>query len=64
MSYSAGANSNFLNRTRTGILDRGVVVFCGHDDEARVRFEISREALEDNFDGDGKGKLQVFRAKR
>jgi hypothetical protein len=29
-----------------------------------VRCEISREALDDNFRGDGKDKVQVFRANR
>ena len=29
-----------------------------------MRCEISRDALDDNFDGDGKDKLQVFRVNR
>ena len=44
--------------------DRGVVAFWGQDGEARVRCEISREALDDHFGGDGKDKLEVFRANR
>ena len=44
--------------------DRGVVVFWGQDGEARVRCEISREALDDHFGGDGKDKLEVFSANR
>jgi hypothetical protein len=46
------------------IFDRGVVVFGGQDVDARVRCAISREALDDNFGGDEKNKLQVFRANR
>ena len=46
------------------IFDRGVVVFWGQDLDTRVRCEISREALDDNFRGDGKDKVQVFRANR
>jgi hypothetical protein len=46
------------------IFDRNVVVFCGQDADIRVKCEISREALDDNFEGDGKDKLQVFRANR
>ncbi len=39
-------------------------MFWGHDGETRVRCEISEEALDDNFRGDGKDKVQVFRANR
>lgn len=46
------------------IFDRSVVVFWGQDADARVRCEISCEALDDNFGGDGKDKIQVFRANR
>jgi hypothetical protein len=46
------------------IFDRGVVVFWGQDTDTRVRCEISQEALDDRFGGDGKDKLQVFRANR
>ncbi len=46
------------------ISNRGVVFFWGQDVDARVRCEISREALDDNFGGDEKNKLQVFRANR
>jgi hypothetical protein len=44
--------------------DQGVVSFWGQDGEARVRCEISREALDDHFHGDNKDKLVVFRANR
>ena len=44
--------------------DRGAVMFWGHDGESRVRCAISREALDDHFRGDGKDKLEVFRANR
>jgi len=46
------------------IFDREVVAFWGQDEDKRVRCEISREALDDHFGGDGKDKLQVFRANR
>jgi fido (protein-threonine AMPylation protein) len=46
------------------IFDREVVVFWGQDGKARVRCEISREALDDDFQGDDKDKLEVFRANR
>jgi hypothetical protein len=46
------------------IFDREVVVFWGRDLDTRVRCEISQEALDDHFGGDGKDKLQVFRANR
>jgi hypothetical protein len=46
------------------IFDREVVVFWGQDVDTRVRCEISRQALDDNFRGDGKDKVQVFRADR
>jgi hypothetical protein len=46
------------------IFDRGVVVFWGQHVGTHVRCEISREALDDNFGGDGKEKVQVFRANR
>jgi hypothetical protein len=36
----------------------------GQDAGTRVRCEISRQALDDNFAGDGKDKLQVFRTNR
>jgi fido (protein-threonine AMPylation protein) len=46
------------------VFDCMVVVFWGQDGEIRVRCEISREALDDHFGGDGKDKLEVFRANR
>ena len=46
------------------IFDREVVVFWGQDLDTRVRCEISQEALDDHFGGDGKDELQVFRANR
>jgi hypothetical protein len=39
-------------------------VFWGRDGERRVRCEISREALDDHFGGDGEDKLAVFKANR
>ena len=46
------------------VFDREVVVFWGQDGDKPVRFEISQEALDDHFGGDGKDKLEVFRANR
>jgi hypothetical protein len=44
--------------------DRGVVMFWGYDGETRVHFAISREALDDHFRGNGKDKLEIFKANR
>ena len=44
--------------------DRAVVKFWGHDGKIRVWCAISREALDDHFQGDHKDKLEVFRANR
>jgi Protein of unknown function (DUF1488) len=46
------------------VFDRGVVTFWGQDGERRVQCAVSREALDDHFKGDKKGKLEVFRANR
>jgi hypothetical protein len=46
------------------VFDREVVTFWGQDGESRVRCEISEEALDDHFGGDGKDKLEAFRANR
>jgi hypothetical protein len=46
------------------VFDREVVVFWGQDGEARVRCEISQEALDDDFHGDDQDKVKVFRANR
>src|SRR2546429_340577 len=40
------------------------LLFYGQDGEACVRCAITREALDDHFHGDGKDKLEVFRANR
>lgn len=46
------------------IFNREVVVFWGQHGEKRVRCEISKEALDDHFGGDGKEKVEVFKANR
>jgi len=46
------------------VFERDIVFFYGQDGEACVRCAISREALDDHFHGDGKDKLEVFRANR
>jgi Fic family protein len=55
---------SFLSPDETYVFDREGVVFWGQDGNSRVRCEISREALDDHFHGDGKDKLQVFRNNR
>jgi fido (protein-threonine AMPylation protein) len=42
--------------------DRMAVMFWGQDGSTRVRCAISREALDDHFQGDNRDKLEVFRA--
>ena len=43
---------------------RDVVLFKGEDGDNVVRCAISREALDDHYDGDKKNKLKVFDANR
>ncbi len=43
---------------------RDVAVFEGKDGDRTIRCAISRETLEDHFEGDGKDPLKVFRANR
>ena len=54
----------FTEQEETYDSDRGVVIFWGQDGETRVRCAISREALDDDFQGDDKDKVEVFRAHR
>ena len=44
--------------------DREAVLFFGQDGDNRVRCAISREALDDDFRGDGREKVEVFRENR
>jgi hypothetical protein len=46
------------------VFDRSVVTFWGQDGERRVQCAVSREALDDHFEGDKKDKFEVFRANR
>jgi hypothetical protein len=46
------------------VFERDIVFFYGQDGEAWVRCAISGEALDHHFPGDGKDKLEVFRANR
>ena len=46
------------------VFERDIVLFYGQDGEAWVRCAITRGALDDHFHGDGKDKLEVFRANR
>ena len=43
---------------------RMVVTFWGQDGDKRVRCVISREALDDHFQGDNRDRLEVFRSNR
>jgi Fic family protein len=60
----AGKELNFMEGGERYVFDREVVMFWGRDGEKRVRCEISREALDDHFGGDGKDKVEVFSAHR
>jgi len=51
----------FPDRAEKWDFDRDVVVFFGQDGDNRVRCAISREALDDDFRGDGRDKVEVFR---
>jgi transcriptional regulator with XRE-family HTH domain len=42
--------------------DRAVVQFTGKDGDKNIVCAISREALEDHFDGDNKEMLKVYKA--
>jgi transcriptional regulator with XRE-family HTH domain len=44
--------------------DRAVVQFTGKDGDKNVNCAISREALEDHFDGDNKEMLKVYKTNR
>jgi hypothetical protein len=46
------------------VFERDIVFFYAQDGEACVRCAISGEALDHHFPGDGKDKLEVFRANR
>jgi len=46
------------------VQERDIVLFYGQDGEAWVHCVITREALDNHFHGEGKDKLEVFRANR
>jgi hypothetical protein len=46
------------------VFGRDMVLFYGQDGEAVVRCLVAGEALDAHFHGDGKDKLEVFRANR
>jgi len=54
----------FLAPKESFVFERDIVLFYGQDGDSWVRCVISREALDDHFQGDGKDKLEVFRANR
>jgi fido (protein-threonine AMPylation protein) len=54
----------FSEREEKFDFDREVVLFFGQDGKARVRCAISREALDDDFGGDNRDKVEVFRENR
>jgi len=50
----------FPDKTGKEDFDRDTVVFFGQDGKKRVRCAISREALDDDFAGDNRDKVEVF----
>jgi fido (protein-threonine AMPylation protein) len=50
----------FPDKTGKQDFDRDTVVFFGQDGKKRVRCAISREALDDDFAGDNRDKVEVF----
>ena len=48
----------------SSVFGRDMVLFYGQDGEAVVRCAITNEALDDHLHGEGKHKLEVFRANR
>jgi hypothetical protein len=48
----------------SSVFGRDIVLFYGQDGEAVVRCLIAGEALDTHFHGDGKDRLEVFRANR
>jgi hypothetical protein len=48
----------------SSVFGRDMVLFYGQDGEAVVRCLIAGEALDSHFQGDGKDRLEVFRANR
>jgi len=54
----------FSDRAEKWDFDREVVVFFGQDGDSHVRCAISREALDDDFHGDNRDKVEVFRENR
>ena len=54
----------FSDTTARYDFDRDTVVFRGEDADKIVTCAISREALDDHFDGHNKDKLKVFKANR
>jgi hypothetical protein len=55
---------SFPEQDEKFVFDRQVVAFWGQGGKTRVRCEISRAALDDDFKGDDKDKVEVFRANR
>lgn len=53
---------DFPKSEPTYLPDRMVVRFWGKDGDKRVVCEISREALDDHYEGDNQDKLKVFKA--
>jgi hypothetical protein len=55
---------NFPKPEERHDFDRDVVLFDGQDGDSRVRCAISRETLDDDFSGDDRDKVEVFRENR
>jgi hypothetical protein len=54
----------FPEQDKRYVFDPAVVVFSDRDPQTRVHCAISREALDYHFKGDGRDKLEVFKANR
>ena len=54
----------FVAPMESFVFERDMVLFYGQDGEACVRRAVTREALDDHFQRDGKDKLAAFRTNR
>lgn len=55
---------DFPTSTAKYIFDRDVIRFIGQDGSKQVTCEISREALEDHFNGDMQSPMKAFAKNR
>ncbi len=55
---------NFSEPNEKYDFDRDTIVFFAQQGDKKIRCSISREVLDDYFNGDGKDKLKVFKENR